>query len=71
VSQVQSNCPRYQRCCRVHRLPGQRRERTGAWIPADVIAYGNPGQADRVTQQLAAYLTDLIATKRAERTRRR
>ena len=36
------------------------------WISATVEAYDKPGEADRVTRELAAYLTELIAAKRAE-----
>ena len=35
------------------------------WISATVTAYDKPGEADRVTRELAAYLTELIAAKRA------
>jgi cytochrome P450 len=34
-------------------------------ISAAVAAYDKPGEADRVTRELAAYLTELIAAKRA------
>jgi cytochrome P450 len=34
-------------------------------ISAVVAAYDKPGEADRVTRELAAYLTELIAAKRA------
>jgi cytochrome P450 len=34
-------------------------------ISATVAAYDKPGDADRVTRELAAYLTELIAAKRA------
>jgi cytochrome P450 len=36
-----------------------------ARISATVAAYDKPGEADRVTRELAAYLTELIAAKRA------
>jgi cytochrome P450 len=36
------------------------------WISATVVAYDKPGEADRVTRELAAYLTELIAAKRAD-----
>ena len=35
-------------------------------ISAAVADYDKPGEADRVTRQLAAYLTELIAAKRAD-----
>lgn len=35
-------------------------------IAAAVAAYDKPGAADRVTRELAAYLTELIAAKRAD-----
>ena len=43
-------------------LPAEDRER----ISAVVIDYSEPGQWTRVTRTLAAYLTELIAAKRAE-----
>ena len=39
-------------------------------ISAAVADYDKPGEADRVTRQLAAYLTELIAAKRADLGRR-
>ncbi|MCW2931122.1 MAG: cytochrome [Actinomycetia bacterium] len=36
------------------------------WISPTVAAYDKPGEADRVTRELAAYLTELIAAKRAD-----
>jgi cytochrome P450 len=38
------------------------------WILASVLAYGSPdrpGESQRVTRELAAYLTGLIAARRA------
>ena len=35
-------------------------------ISAAVADYDKPGEADRVTRELAAYLTELIAAKRAD-----
>ncbi|HEY0933543.1 MAG TPA: hypothetical protein VGD91_07365 [Trebonia sp.] len=35
------------------------------WISVTVAAYDNPGEAGRVTRDLSAYLTELIAAKRA------
>jgi len=35
-------------------------------ISATVAAYDKPGEADRVTRELAVYLTELIAAKRAD-----
>jgi cytochrome P450 len=37
-----------------------------AWISVAVLDYGNPEEAERVTRELAAYFTGLIATRRAE-----
>jgi cytochrome P450 len=37
-----------------------------SWISAAVTDYERPEEADRVTRQLAAYLTELIAAKRAD-----
>ena len=36
------------------------------WISAAVEDYATPGEADRVTRLLAAYLTELIAARRAD-----
>ncbi len=36
------------------------------WVSATVTAYDRPGEANRVTRELSAYLTGLIAAKRAE-----
>ena len=36
------------------------------WISATVADYEKPGEADRVTRELSAYLTELIAAKRAD-----
>lgn len=36
------------------------------WISAAVADYDQPGEADRVTRELAAYLTELIAARRAD-----
>jgi cytochrome P450 len=36
------------------------------WILASVLAYGRPEESQRVTRDLAAYLTELIAARRAE-----
>jgi cytochrome P450 len=40
-------------------------EEDHGWISATVAAYDKPGQANRVTREMAAYLTELIAAKRA------
>jgi cytochrome P450 len=36
------------------------------WLSAIVADYDKPGEADRVTREMAAYLTELIAAKRAD-----
>ena len=36
------------------------------WICATVAAYDEPGEADRVTRAMSAYLDELIAAKRAD-----
>jgi cytochrome P450 len=36
------------------------------WISAAVIDYGQAEESERVTRELAAYFTGLIAAKRAE-----
>jgi cytochrome P450 len=36
------------------------------WISVAVIDYGKAGESERVTRELAAYFTELIAAKRAE-----
>ena len=37
-----------------------------AWIAIAVVDYGDRAESERVTRELAAYLTELIAAKRAE-----
>jgi cytochrome P450 len=37
-----------------------------AWITVAVLDYGKPEESERVTQELAAYFSGLIATKRTE-----
>jgi cytochrome P450 len=47
--------------CELLGIPAQDR----GWILAAVIDYGRPGEADRVSRELAGYLAKLIAARRA------